>query len=124
MDKSCIFCRIVAGEIPARLLYEDDDIVAFADIAGQAPVHLLVVPRRHVPHLFDASASDPSSSPFPSNTTLLGRMILVATDLARGAGLESSGFRLVMNCLEGGGQSVFHLHLHLLGGRPFAWPPG
>jgi histidine triad (HIT) family protein len=120
MDPSCIFCRIVAGEIPARLLFEDDEIVAFADIAGQAPVHLLVVPRRHLPHLFEAAASEPS----PSDAALLGRMILVATDLARGAGLESSGFRLVMNCLEGGGQSVFHLHLHLLGGRPFAWPPG
>jgi histidine triad (HIT) family protein len=115
MDKSCIFCRIVAGEIPARLLFEDDELVAFADIAGQAPVHLLVVPKRHLPHLFEAGAAD---------AALLGRMLTTATDLARGAGLESSGFRLVMNCLEGGGQSVFHLHLHLLGGRPFAWPPG
>jgi len=115
MDKSCIFCRIVAGEIPARLLFEDDELVAFADIAGQAPVHLLVVPKRHLPHLFEAGAADEA---------LLGRMITAATELARGAGLEGSGFRLVMNCLEGGGQSVFHLHLHLLGGRPFAWPPG
>jgi histidine triad (HIT) family protein len=115
MEPSCIFCRIVAGEIPARLLFADDEVVAFADIAGQAPVHLLVVPRLHVPHLFAASAD---AAP------LLGRMVQVATELARGAGLEESGFRLVMNCLEGGGQSVFHLHLHLLGGRPFAWPPG
>jgi histidine triad (HIT) family protein len=115
MDPDCLFCRIVAGEIPARLLFEDDAVIAFADIAPQAPVHLLVVPKRHVPHLFAAGADD---------AALLGRMVAAATDLARGAGLESGGFRLVMNCLAGAGQSVFHLHLHLLGGRPLAWPPG
>ena len=120
MDKDCLFCRIVAGEIPARLVFEDDALIAFADIAPQAPVHLLIVPKRHVPHLFAAGADD---------AALLGRMVTTATELARQSGLEktgleSGGFRLVMNCLAGAGQSVFHHHLHLLGGRPLAWPPG
>lgn len=114
MDENCLFCRIVAGEIPARLLFEDDELIAFADIAPQAPVHLLIVPKRHVPHLFAAGGEE----------ALLGRMVTTATDLARRADLENAGFRLVMNCLAGAGQSVFHLHLHLLGGRPLAWPPG
>ena len=115
MDENCLFCRIVAGEIPARLLFEDDQLIAFADIAPQAPVHLLIVPKRHVPHLFATGGEEEA---------LLGRMVATATDLARQAGLEKLGFRLVMNCLAGAGQSVFHLHLHLLGGRPLAWPPG
>ncbi|MBP9143237.1 MAG: histidine triad nucleotide-binding protein [Thermoanaerobaculia bacterium] len=115
MDNGCLFCRIVAGEIPVRRLFEDDELIAFADIAPQAPVHLLIVPKRHVPHLFASGVDD---------APLLGRMVTTATDLARQAGLESGGFRLVMNCLAGAGQSVFHLHLHLLGGRPLVWPPG
>lgn len=130
MEKDCLFCRIVAGEIPVPLLFEDDELIAFADIAPQAPVHLLVVPKRHLPHLFATSAED---------AALLGRMMVTATELARRAGLqmavlqeagleeaglEAGGFRLVMNCLAAGGQSVFHLHLHLLGGRRLAWPPG
>ena len=115
MDESCLFCRIVAGEIPARLLFEDDEVVAFADIAPQAPVHVLFVPRRHLPHLFATTAAD---------SALLGRMVATATELARQAGLEADGFRLVMNCLAGAGQSVVHIHLHLLGGRTLGWPPG
>ncbi len=115
MDENCLFCRIVAGEIPARLLFEDDHLIAFADIAPQAPVHLLIVPKRHIPHLFATGGEE---------AALLGRMVAAATELARQAGLENDGFRLVMNCLAGAGQSVFHLHLHLLGGRPLAWPPG
>ena len=115
MDPNCLFCRIAAGEIPARLLFEDAELIAFADIAPQAPVHLLIVPRRHQPHLFATSEAD---------ALLLGRMVTTATALARQAGLEAGGFRLVMNCLGDGGQSVPHLHLHLLGGRQLAWPPG
>lgn len=120
MNNGCLFCRIVAGEIAVSRLFEDDELIAFADIAPQAPVHLLIVPKRHVPHLFAAAEDD---------ARLLGRMITTATALARQAGLEdagpeSGGFRLVMNCLAGAGQSVFHLHLHLLGGRPLRWPPG
>ena len=115
MDPDCLFCRIVAGEIPARLLFEDDELIAFADIAPQAPVHLLIVPKRHIAHLFATGAEEEA---------LLGRMITTASNLARHAGLESDGFRLVMNCLAGAGQSVFHLHVHLLGGRQLEWPPG
>ncbi len=115
MEQGCLFCRIVAGEIPARLVFQDDEIVAFEDIAPQAPLHLLVVPKRHLPHLF---ATGEVEAP------LLGRMITTATVLARQAGLENDGFRLVMNCLAGAGQSVLHLHLHLLGGRRLGWPPG
>jgi histidine triad (HIT) family protein len=115
MDPNCLFCRIVAGEIPARLLFEDDDLIAFADIAPQAPVHLLLVPKRHQPHLFATTGAD---------ALLLGRLMTTATQLARDAGLESGGFRVVMNCLADAGQSVAHLHLHLLGGRRMGWPPG
>ena len=129
MDPNCLFCRIVAGEIPARLLFEDDEIIAFADIAPQAPVHLLIVPKRHLPHLFAIPAAATAAATDAEEPALLGRMITTATGLARQAGLEdtgreSGGFRLVMNCLADAGQSVFHLHLHLLGGRPLEWPPG
>lgn len=115
MDPACIFCRIAAGEIPARLLFQDEEVIAFEDLAPQAPLHLLIVPRRHIPHLFATDAAD---------APLLGKMVATATALARQAGLEAQGFRLVMNCLEEAGQSVFHLHLHLLGGRRMGWPPG
>ena len=127
MDPNCLFCRIVAGEIPARLLFEDDELIAFADIAPQAPVHLLIVPKRHIPHLFAipaAAAANAAQAANAADTALLGRMMTTATDLARHAGLADQGFRLVMNCLAGAGQSVFHLHLHLLGGRRLEWPPG
>ena len=112
----CIFCRIVAGEIPAELEYEDDEIIAFHDVDPQAPVHLLVVPRRHIATLLDAEDD--------ADTALLGRLQEVAIDLARRHGLEKEGFRLVTNCLEAAGQAVFHIHLHLLGGRSLGWPPG
>ena len=111
----CVFCRIVAGEIPARLVHADDLCVAFHDLHPQAPVHLLVVPRKHLGSLFDADAGDGA---------LLGALVLRASALARSLGLEEDGFRLAVNTLEGAGQSVLHLHLHVLGGRPFAWPPG
>ena len=115
MDPNCLFCRIVAGEIPANLLFEDDDLIAFTDIAPKAPVHVLVVPKLHHPHLF---ATGEAEAP------LLGRMMTTAVELARRTGLEPGGFRLVMNCLDDAGQSVHHLHLHLLGGRHMEWPPG
>lgn len=111
----CIFCRIVAGELPAELIHEDDEIVAFRDIEPQAPVHVLIVPRRHVATLLDLD---------PEDAGLLGRLQTTAIHLARRLGLEERGFRLVLNCLEEAGQSVFHIHLHLLGGRPMRWPPG
>lgn len=111
----CLFCKIASGEIPTELAHEDDEIVAFHDINPQAPVHILIIPREHIPTLFDTA---------PEHSALLGRLQQVAIALARRLGLEESGFRLVTNCLEGGGQAVYHLHLHLLGGRNMNWPPG
>lgn len=114
-SSDCIFCKVASGEVPARIVYRDDEVVAFEDIQPQAPVHLLVIPRRHVPTLLDTDAGD---------AELLGRLQTTAVKLAREKGLDEDGFRLVTNTLEGAGQSVFHIHLHLLGGRPLTWPPG
>lgn len=114
-DSDCIFCKIAAGEIPAKLVHEDDEIVAFHDVQPQAPTHILVIPRRHIGTLLDTSDGD---------AELLGRLQRAAVEIARRQGLDRDGFRLVTNCLEGAGQSVFHLHVHLLGGRPMRWPPG
>ncbi|MCS7223510.1 MAG: histidine triad nucleotide-binding protein [Armatimonadetes bacterium] len=111
----CIFCRIVAQEIAGRIAYEDADLVAFHDINPQAPVHILIVPRRHIESLNAVTQED---------AHLLGRMLVVARDLAREHGLADDGYRLVLNTNRAAGQSVFHLHFHLLGGRFFHWPPG
>jgi histidine triad (HIT) family protein len=111
----CIFCKIAAGEIAADLVHQDDEVVAFRDITPQAPTHILVIPRRHIATLLDTTAEEIS---------LLGRLQQTAVEIARSEGLEERGFRLVTNCLEEAGQSVFHLHLHLLGGRRLSWPPG
>lgn len=112
---SCIFCEVVAGRVPAQKAYEDDACLAFHDIHPQAPVHVLVVPKRHVTSLLDVSANDDA---------LLGSLVRVARDLAQQLGLGERGFRLVFNCGAEAGYSVFHIHLHLLGGRPLGWPPG
>jgi histidine triad (HIT) family protein len=112
---SCIFCRIASGEVPARRVHEDDEIVAFEDANPQAPTHALVVPRTHIPTVNDLG---------PKHEGLIGRMILVAKGVAAKKGLADRGYRLVWNCLEEAGQSVFHLHLHVLGGRSMKWPPG
>jgi histidine triad (HIT) family protein len=109
----CLFCRIAAGEIPARIVHQDSEVVAFHDISPQAPTHVLVIPRRHVASLAETA---------PGDQALLGRMLGVAADVARAEGLAS--WRLVANCGADAGQSVFHLHLHVLGGRRFSWPPG
>ena len=111
----CIFCRIAAGEIPATVVYEDENVLAFRDLHPQAPTHVLVIPKRHLSTLLDAGEED---------TLLLGQLQRAAIQVARQVGLAESGFRLVSNCGEGAGQSVFHIHLHLLGGRRLAWPPG
>lgn len=115
MSDSCIFCRIVAGEIPARRVFEDDQVVAFEDLSPQAPTHVLVIPRRHVASLLDAT---------PADEAMLGRLQLVAAEIARRRGHDAGGFRVVTNTLADAGQTVFHLHVHLLGGRRFHWPPG
>jgi histidine triad (HIT) family protein len=114
MPSDCVFCRIVAGEIPATRIHEDDLVVAIRDINPQAPTHVLLMPVAHV-----ASAADLTDADGP----LLGRLFAVAADLARREGLDN-GWRVVSNVGPDGGQSVDHLHLHLLGGRPMAWPPG
>lgn len=109
----CLFCDIAAGKIPAKRLHEDDACVAFEDIHPQAPAHLLVVPREHLPTINDLSAA---------HDALVGRLVRVARDLASARG--QSSYRLVLNCGEDAGQSVFHLHVHLLAGRRMGWPPG
>lgn len=115
MTRDCIFCRIAAEEIPAKFVHRDDSVVAFHDVHPQAPVHVLVIPRKHISTLLEASEDD---------AALLGALQTRAVAIARELGLEESGFRLVTNCGEGAGQSVFHIHLHLLGGRALGWPPG
>jgi len=109
----CVFCSIANGKIPARKVLENDDVVAFHDLNPAAPVHVLVIPRKHVGTLDDAVEAD---------AQLLGRMLLAAGEVAKSSGL-SAGYRVVMNVQAGAGQSVFHIHLHVLGGRAFAWPP-
>ena len=111
----CIFCKIAAGEIPADKVYEDDQVVAFRDLSPQAPVHVLVIPRRHIPTLDDLTEGD---------EPLVGHMYRVAARIAADEGLAERGYRTVMNCNAEGGQTVFHIHLHLLGGRQMTWPPG
>jgi histidine triad (HIT) family protein len=113
MADDCLFCRIVRKEIPAKLVAEDEYSVAFRDINPQAPVHVLVVPREHVPSL--DQANDPA---------MIGRLALVAAEIARKEGIAESGYRTVINTNAAAGQTVFHVHLHLLGGRSMHWPPG
>jgi len=111
----CLFCKIACGEIPAKLLYQDDQVVAFADINPQAPVHVLVIPRQHISTINELNQA---------NSALVGHMAWVATRLAKDANIDEKGYRLVMNCNSGGGQEVYHIHCHLLGGRQMTWPPG
>jgi histidine triad (HIT) family protein len=111
----CVFCRIAAGHLPARKVHEDDEVVAFHDINPQAPVHVLVIPRRHITSLVDAESAD---------EPLLGRLVHAARELAELLGIAERGFRLVLNCGDDAGYSVYHVHLHLLGGRRLGWPPG
>jgi histidine triad (HIT) family protein len=115
MSADCLFCRIVAGEIPSTKVHEDDRVVAIRDIAPRAPTHILIMPREHV-----ASAVELTEEDGP----LLGRLFAVAADLARAEGIAGRGYRLTVNVGSWGGQTVPHLHLHLMGGRAFDWPPG
>lgn len=111
----CLFCKIRDGEIPCRKVFEDDLAVAFEDINPQAPTHVLVIPRRHVPSLNDLE---------PADEGLVGHLYSVAAKIAKDRGIAERGWRAVMNCNGDAGQTVFHLHLHVLGGRPMGWPPG
>jgi histidine triad (HIT) family protein len=114
MSADCLFCKIAAKKIPSKVVYEDDDVFAFDDIGPQAPSHVLIIPKKHFTSLDEATAEDQA---------VLGKIQLVAAQLAKKLGL-GSGYRTVINTGLGAGQSVFHLHLHLLGGREFRWPPG
>jgi histidine triad (HIT) family protein len=110
-----IFTKIIEKKIPAKIEYEDDEILAFHDINPQAPLHLLIIPKKKIATLNDITTED---------TLVLGKLILVAKNLAAKFGFSQSGYRIVMNCNEDGGQSVYHIHLHLLAGRKLHWPPG
>ena len=111
----CLFCKIIAGQIPASIVYQDDRVVAFKDINPQAPTHVLVVPRRHLASLNDLTAEDDG---------LVGEIVRRGAALAKAAGHADRGYRTVFNCNADAGQTVFHIHLHVLGGRTMTWPPG
>ncbi len=111
----CLFCRIVRGELPARVLFEDERVFAFEDVRPQAPVHFLVIPKEHVASLDDIPEG---------REGLLGEILLRARTIARDKGVSGKGYRIVLNTGPGAGQSVFHIHFHVLGGRPLGWPPG
>ncbi len=115
MPTDCLFCKIAQGEIPAKLIYEDAQVVAFNDINPQAPQHVLLIPRKHIPTTLDLTEEDMG---------LIGHIYRVAGNIAVQLGVAEEGFRLVNNCNEAGGQVVWHLHFHLLGGRQMGWPPG
>lgn len=111
----CLFCKIIGGEIPADIVFQSDAAIAFRDINPQAPTHILIIPRRHITTINDITDDD---------TPLVGSLFTAAREIAAQEGLADDGYRVVMNCGEGAGQSVFHIHLHLLGGRALNWPPG
>ncbi|MFQ5636571.1 MAG: histidine triad nucleotide-binding protein [bacterium] len=112
---SCLFCKIATGKMNADTVYNDDEVVAFRDLNPQAPVHILIIPVKHISTVNDIEATD---------ETLIGKLFSTAKLLAQKEGIDEPGYRLVMNCNAQAGQSVFHIHLHLLGGRSMSWPPG
>jgi histidine triad (HIT) family protein len=111
----CLFCRIAAGSVPAEIVYQDEELVAFRDIGPQAPTHVLVIPRQHIDTLNDLTEEQ---------APLIGKMHLVAKQLAEQEGIAEDGYRTLINCNSAGGQAVYHIHLHLMGGRQMLWPPG
>lgn len=114
-EQDCLFCKILNGDIPADIVYESDSAIAFRDVSPQAPTHVLVIPRKHIATINDLGEDDQE---------IVGSLYIAAKDIARAEGLSDEGYRAVMNCNEGAGQSVFHIHLHVLGGRALSWPPG
>lgn len=115
MAEDCLFCKIIAGEIPSTEVYSDEKFYAFRDINPGAPTHILVIPKKHIARITEAE---------PGDAALLGEMVLCANEIAKAEGVAEPGFRYVINCNSDGGQSVYHIHLHILGGRALAWPPG
>jgi len=115
MSDDCLFCKILSGDIPADIIYESESTIAFRDINPQAPTHVVIIPRRHIATINDLEDRDRET---------IGNLYLAAKEIAADEGLSDPGYRVVMNCNAGAGQSVFHIHLHLLGGRGMKWPPG
>ena len=115
MREDCLFCKIIDKKIPAKIVFEDRDVLAFEDIKPQAPVHIMVIPKTHI-----GKASEIKDE----QSSLVGKLVLTAKNIAKDKGIEERGYRIVINCDKDAGQEVFHLHLHLLGGRRFGWPPG
>ena len=111
----CLFCKLVNGDIPSEKLYEDEDVIAFKDISPQAPIHFLVIPKKHISTLNDLCEED---------IPLIGKMHFVAQQVAAQLGVAENGFRTVVNCNQDGGQTVYHIHMHVLAGRSLTWPPG
>lgn len=114
-NDNCLFCNIAARKIPAKTVFEDDDVIAFEDIKPQAPVHIIIIPRRHIETLEAATEAD---------AAIVGKLVMSARKIARSKGIAASGYRVVINCNKDSGQEIFHIHVHLLGGRRFTWPPG
>ena len=114
-NSDCLFCKILAGDIPADIVYESDTAIAFRDINPQAPTHVLIIPRKHISTINDITADDQA---------IVGSLYLAAKEIAAAEGIADAGYRAVMNCNEDACQTVFHIHLHLIGGRAFSWPPG
>ena len=115
MMVDCLFCKMVSGEIQPDVVFEDDDVLAFRDVSPQAPVHVLVIPKSHI-----ATTNELT----PEHAVLIGKMVLAARQIAADEGIAEPGYRMVMNCNPEAGLSVYHIHLHMLGGRPMGWPPG
>ena len=115
MEKDCLFCKIVKGEIKSRIAYENDSVLAFEDIDPKAPTHILVIPKKHIEKLTDLNQQ---------NKPIISELVVAANEIARQNNIAGSGYRLVLNCGPDAGQAVFHIHLHLLGGRKMTWPPG
>jgi len=111
----CLFCKIIERKIPAKIIYENDKVLAFHDIGPQAPVHIVIIPKSHIERVYDLNRD---------NTNFWGEMVLAANQIASDLKIKEAGYRLVVNCNKNAGQAVFHLHLHLLGGRRMGWPPG
>lgn len=112
---NCLFCNIIAKKIPAQIIFENEHYVAFNDIAPQAPIHILIIPKKHIATLNDVNSDE---------SNLLGELMQIAKNLAQQLNIDQDGYRVVMNCNQNGGQAVYHIHLHLLGGRQMSWPPG
>jgi len=115
LEPNCIFCKIIEKKMPSKTVYEDNLVTAFEDVNPQAPVHLLVVPKKHIPEIHSMTEADKD---------LIGHLFLTAKKIANDVGLDSKGYRMVINNGAGAGQTVFHIHLHILSGRRFSWPPG